>query len=460
MLNALTPALVIAASLITPLFVAAPLREWTLNAGLLFAISAYAGLRLAVIGSDGRGRTMQFFFWVYAYFFLGLAPLAQITEGIWPWPSTVSTQTGEMASVIIVAALLAYETGRMYCERRPPTVGWAQTPRVLSPKRMLVVLPVAALVSIGQIIRIGPSTLLADRESFSNLLAAGAGADARATAGLTVAALISASFASAYLIVLAKRNKVIHGWALTSVFLVTLALFASNPNSSARYVTTSVWVGILMALLWPLTRKAFLCLALAVTGGLLVIFPLLNVFRREGGRATTSDSLNGTLIQGDYDSFQQIANTVDHVSEHGHTYGHQFLSALLFFVPRSLWPEKGLDTGALVGASRGYYFTNLSAPLPAEMYIDGGLFLVVLAFLVLGAFTVWAERQAQKPITERGFVGLMVPMVSVYQVIILRGSLLQSMGQIMSVMLIVWLCTAKPTVPDIRHPLRHNLAVA
>lgn len=457
MLNALTPAFVIAVSLITPFLVASGLTEWTTNSVMLFTISAYSGFRLAVIGVDGRGRTMQFFFWVYAYFFLGLAPLAQVSEGVWPWPSTVSTSTGAKASIIIISALISYEVGRLYWERRRSETRDARTPRVLSPKRMALVLPVAALISIGQIMRIGPSTLLANRESFGNLVAAAGGADARAAAGLTTAALISASFATAYLIVLAKRNQVIRGWALTSVFLVALALFASNPMSSARYVTTSVWVGVLMALLWPLTRKAFLGLALAVAGGLLVIFPLLNVFRREGGRATTADTLNGTLVQGDYDSFQQIANTVDYVSANGHSYGHQFISAVLFFVPRSFWPGKGHDTGQIVAAFQGYNFTNLSAPFPAEMYVDGGFFLVVLAFLAFGAFTVWAERQAQKPISERGFIGLIVPMFSVYQVIILRGSLLQAMGQIMAAMLIVWLCTAKSNNDAVRAPLQRRL---
>ncbi|PNH85229.1 O-antigen polymerase [Arthrobacter sp. AFG20] len=442
LLDLIAPVLIVLTGFLTPILISSSIDTWSTWVVIVLIVAMYAGCRLSLLAVNGRGRTVQLFFWIYIYFFAGLAPLAQIGEDTWPWPSDVSESAGSTAAMVLVVTLAGYEAGRFVQSRRPVPES-VRAPRELSSRRMALVIPVAVALCLAQVLRIGPETLLSSRESIGTLIAATGGADARASAGLSSAALISASFVPAYLMITAKRNRIIKGWGLTSLVVICLALFASNPAASARYVTISVWVGLLLAMLWPLTRRTFFTLALGVVLGLLVLFPALNVFRREGARSTASDSLTGTLVQGDYDSFQQIANTVDYVTVHGHTWGHQVLSALLFWVPRSFWSDKGFDTGQIVAQDKGYDFTNLSAPLPAEMYIDGGFVLVATFFVFYGAVTVWAERQAQLPLRERGFMGLLVPVFSVYQVIMLRGSLLQSMGQIMVVALILWLCTKR-----------------
>ena len=74
-----------------------------------------------------------------------------------------------------------------------------------------------------------------------------------------------------------------------------------------------------------------------------------------------------------------------YVEEFGISWGNQLLGAILFFVPRSIWPSKPLGTGhtAIVALDQ-HYFSNVSAPLIAEGYVNFGIVGVVLFALAAG----------------------------------------------------------------------------
>lgn len=99
-----------------------------------------------------------------------------------------------------------------------------------------------------------------------------------------------------------------------------------------------------------------------------------------GGVSNTFNTLN-------YDAFANIMASVDYVSVYGHSYGHQLLNALLFFVPRSIWEGKPNSTGIVVGEhlidNYGFHYSNLSNPLVSEGYINFGVFGVILGAIVL-----------------------------------------------------------------------------
>lgn len=88
-----------------------------------------------------------------------------------------------------------------------------------------------------------------------------------------------------------------------------------------------------------------------------------------------------------YDAFSNIMVTLDYVGKHGFSYGYQLLSALLFFIPRSLWEAKPNSTGKLVGEylidDYGFNFSNLSNPLVSEGFINFGLFGVIAGGVLL-----------------------------------------------------------------------------
>ena len=80
--------------------------------------------------------------------------------------------------------------------------------------------------------------------------------------------------------------------------------------------------------------------------------------------------------------------------------------------------------------------------MPAEFYVTGGLFAVALGGLLIG----WGWTRMDRHLVlygPAGFVGLLVPVLAVYQFILLRGSLLQATGRLVVIMGLLWFATSK-----------------
>jgi hypothetical protein len=182
--------------------------------------------------------------------------------------------------------------------------------------------------------------------------------------------------------------------------------------------------------------------------GFTLVFPLLDIFRRSlDGSLRVVSPLN-SLLSGDYDAFFEINNAVNYVDHLGITWGNQALGVLLFWVPRSIWPTKPVDTGVLLATFRGYGFTNISAPLPAEMFINGGWPVLVVGMIAFGfALGRW-DVAIERRLTSAGILPILGCVIPFYLLIVLRGSLLQSMA-FLSVVLVATLFVSQR--PHERH---------
>ena len=121
--------------------------------------------------------------------------------------------------------------------------------------------------------------------------------------------------------------------------------------------------------------------------GAFVAMPVLDGLTRARSGIGSIDlsSLYAKYFQsGDFDGLQSINNAVVYVGEHGVANGIQLLSAVLFFVPRSLWLGKAQPTGTVAADFAGYGFTNVSMPLPSEFYFDFGFLGVIIGGAAVG----------------------------------------------------------------------------
>ena len=128
-------------------------------------------------------------------------------------------------------------------------------------------------------------------------------------------------------------------------------------------------------------------LSLAFVFGALVALPVLDHFTRQGGTLATLDpsKLSTTYFAtGDFDGFQSVNNAVVYVDRFGWQYGLQILSAFLFFVPRAIWSSKAEPTGTITSEAAGYTFTNVSQPLPSELFVDFGWIGMIVGAIALG----------------------------------------------------------------------------
>jgi hypothetical protein len=132
------------------------------------------------------------------------------------------------------------------------------------------------------------------------------------------------------------------------------------------------------------------------------------------------------LISPDYDAFGQLANGYLAVERGGIIPGRQLLGVILFAVPRKIWDDKPVDSGILLANVRGYSFTNLSAPLWIEFYLNGGWTLLILGMFGLGWWLHRMDTRIERQFNTAGMPALLSCVLPFYMMILLRGSLLQA----------------------------------
>ncbi|WP_375500610.1 O-antigen polymerase [uncultured Jatrophihabitans sp.] len=425
--------------------------EW-----LIFATAAYSGIRLSTVVLARTPQPTKTFTWIFFYFVLGLAPLNQYERGVWPlYPPPASPVYVTQAAVMVACFVVFVDVGmallRAIAIRRPLQ---DREPRyVLAPGRLRFVLPLAILGAIYAFGHIGGgSALFTSRLSRAQSLAANT-----STSIAFLSALLTVPvFICAYVLLVARRTGAVHGRRFLAVGLVLLSVILTNPYSSSRFTLLTVYVSLLFAARWPLTRRLLTKLVALTVVGLFILFPLLNVFRTNQRTQSTTGAITKQLSGGDFDSFQQIVNNVDYVDAKGFQMGREELSAVLFFVPHSVWPGRAKDTGTRVAEYKGYAFTNLSDPLPAEAYVDGGPVWVVVIAVAYGALVERMEGYGRRFAMSPGWWQLFAPVFSIYQLSVLRGSLLQSTGILVAIGLMLRVCVK----PRIRQSGNHDTGVA
>ena len=398
-----------------------------------WALTAAVGLRYAWLVAEGRRRLFEVVFWLFAYVFLGLAPLVQMRSGVYPGttPDIDLTLNG-MSMVVIVVGCAAFAVGGSIA-------GLMTRPQVRRP----LLVDVGPRASRVRLLAMGALLFSAYYRSQVGLGTVFSSTSARSVAQSTVwpippvSAVVAAAatlplvvaFAALVQLRRAQRARGRSGpWLLLVLVAVAIGVLV-NPISNPRYVAGTAALSVFVALGAVATDRRMRSFAVVLAVGLVLVFPYADIARYAG--QTGSGKTGGpaeVLSSPDFDAFDQINNALVYVEEEEPAPGRQLLGAALFFVPRSLWPGKPEDTGIVLAEFRDYTVTNLSAPLWAEAYVNGGwVGLAALMGLVGVAVRRFDERvDAVRPRPRSpGVVATTIPF---YAIIMLRGSLLQSMA--------------------------------
>lgn len=174
------------------------------------------------------------------------------------------------------------------------------------------------------------------------------------------------------------------------------------------------------------TAKARTALSLLFVFGAVIAMPIADGLVR-GGQSISDlaspEILNRYFETGDYDGLQSLNNAVIYRQESGLQHGRQLAASILFFVPRSVWPDKAVPTGQAAAEMAGFSFTNVSMPLPGEFFADFG-YVGVIVGTILFAWAIsmvdrWINRRWTSHPEARYIAGAFVG----YSTIVLRGSL-------------------------------------
>lgn len=418
-------------------------------------VIGYAALRLACLAASGEACIVTITFWVFVYVFLGLCPLLQLACGAFPLGGGYEETLLLRSALVVVAGIAAFEVGQRFA---PAWLGAAAVPGVLRRRLHRPTIVVAGLVAAGiaavLLQRLGGlEALFLPRVERHQLLSGQFGSAELLILNHLVRAPVFAVLIAALVVwSWARRGRTGAGWKAMCAGLLLATLLINNPISTPRLIVGTIALSLFFVLPWKRIHAALA--AYGLVAGLILVFPLADAFRvtldAKPGDQWEAASPARTLARSmDFDAFQAVANTVALVDREGVTGGAQVAGAVLFAVPRSLWPDKPLATGQLVGEKSGYAFTNLSAPLWTELYVDGGLLLVVAGFLAYGAGVRTLDRWYRW--SQRGggarVVSVLVPIYAGYQFFVLRGSLMPAVAYLTPIVLFALACSVPLRLP-------------
>lgn len=413
------------------------LVEWpvTFPAGLAVAVLVLSGVRFAWLLGLGERRLMELSLWTFTYVFLGLAPLVQIQTSRWPETAPrVFLAYLEPAMWVILVGTMSALVGVLAASRRPALAKPTRPSRVIEGR--VTLLGVVALAANAYLLyTIGQTSPLLSRTELREVEFAAFGDQSMTVliVGICTMPLLVA-FVALVQVNRQRRERglrVKHGLMLVTGLAV---LYSVNPISSPRYYTGTVLLAMAAALGAYATPARVRFSAVAFLAGLLLLFPLADSFRNAGPVDVEFQPLV-SLTTGDFDGLVQTMNTTRYVDLKGVTWGEQAAGVALFWVPRGWWEDKPIDTGGLVAQSAGYQFTNMSAPLWAEMFINGGWVLLAVGALTFGW---WVRRWDDRAVSSGAATSPLAMILPFYLVILLRGSLLQAMAYLAVLVAASW----------------------
>jgi hypothetical protein len=371
----------------------------------------------------GWTRLHEQVFWIFNFIWLGIAPLVQQLSGIRPLPFDVSSSDYKETGWLILISLLVYS---FFVELKFNVRKSSKRNRSKDDiKKLFFITYLSAFLSVIVITRIGPAVFLQSREEFNKALFQQGRIDNSQGAILTAVCCVPIFVCMIALqLQLLNKNELHLQKKLQQTFklILILNIFVNNPISQGRFWFCTVWGTLILIRFW---RKTHLIRYFPLLGIMfaLLIFPISDVFRYGNSTAKLNVSNPISMLQskGDFDSYEQISWGVKYVESEGFTKGSQILGATVFAIPRSLWPEKPRDTGIILGKAANFKNLSLSAPIWIEGYIDGG---IILMCVYLFLFAIAHARFRQLANLNPGYTIIFV----MYQLVILRGSLIQSMG--------------------------------
>ena len=207
-----------------------------------------------------------------------------------------------------------------------------------------------------------------------------------------------------------------------------LMVFVS-PVGIPRSLAGALYIPLLMMVFVPkyYSKYSVLCVILFAV---LFAAPVADVFRyiNHSNNVDLGENFNLEYVfSGHFDAFHNLTQVIelDYRSE-----GWQVVGVLLFSVPRALWEGKPLGTSFDFADFAGYEAHNISFTLPAEFYVDYGVYGIICGMFLVGLLyrqldLVLSKRQ------EPGSVASYVFAISHFELSVLglyliRGSVLSS----------------------------------
>lgn len=381
------------------------------------------------------------FLYVYLYANFGVGPIAQLITRQFPWQGDYSDSEIIFSYIVVAAGIAAFELASRILGR---TAESAQTSKLRNGETM----PKAIIFLAVGMGLVGPAIFFAlgyKDVVFQTRVEAGEAVGNQLGSSVWYQIVVKTMYCWPLLAgVLLMLTRVSHNAFKRMVQTVTasaflgFALLVGNPLSAPRYWFATAFVAAAAAIVYSHAPRLLKLFPIAIVFGYLIVFPLAAIYRdsysfdrfQQARGYGWRDNYRNAFLKGDFDSLQQLMNTVRVVESDGVQGGRQILGTFLFWVPREYWPDKPINTGEFVAQRVGYAYTNLSSPLWAEGYLDFHIFGTLGFLFIFGTILRKARERCETGGNGASVVKAFVLVFAPYSVFLLRGGLLSAFAYI------------------------------
>lgn len=387
--------------------------------------------------------------WCFCLFFFFFAPLVQYYYGQFPWIISRSDEILFKANELLLlwtgGVLFGQHTNKLnkkiQIQQSKNSLHTIKSTIDLSSniKRFLLV---AVTITMWRVMVIGIGNLMSRATSWHQL-------SSNSSIQLLLENIMQAAMYFSVIIVISlnTQNK---RYKLINILMVVLLLISYPPTGMARYAAAAIYLGLILTVLPKFRRKSWFIILFM--GAYMIILPFLNAFRYVSfenvdiGKVMvhTFDNFSITWIEGDYDAYVMFTLAIEYVKKNGITWMHQFLGAILFWIPRSIWPEKPIGSGAFMAGKLNWTFTNLSCPLPGEAILNLGILGIIIFSIMLGRMIImiddlyWNGNTANTRIID-----LLYPVLLIFFFFMCRGDMMSSVAYMASYFVVGYILIPK-----------------
>ncbi|MFN5211508.1 MAG: hypothetical protein ACK5SW_09740 [Brevundimonas sp.] len=402
---------------------------------LSLALAVSCGFLINTVRSPSH-NPVALMAWIYIVFLFIGPGLIHLNIDKFPFFSkNYSEQTALIGSILVLMFVILFGASSSIRPR-------VQSSPVKMPGDHNLFLTLAVIATLCATAAIG--VLVLGAPVFTRRIAAINEARGSGPVFLTLLAVTKASgfIAFAISVIMIKRQ---FSYLNLIVFCLTGAvfLFVNNPLATARFVFAGYLISLAFIAIRPTPLlKSILVLAAGIMQ--VTVFPFWDhLARGQRGSEFNFSPVSYISNTGDFDGFQSTLNVVDMVGEQGLEFGRQLASALLFFVPREFLDWKSRGTGVDAAAHAGYTFTNISAPAPAEFYVDFGFLGLAILSVVAGRTVAAFDRAYLQAGFEKDVYSILTPVLAAgYITIVMRGSLVAVLGPVCISLAMAAICAA------------------
>lgn len=224
--------------------------------------------------------------------------------------------------------------------------------------------------------------------------------------------------------------------------LLLLAVAFVAPTATPRFSALTLYLALTYAL-FPVIFSFRYLFSATLLLGVTVIFPILSRFRHFDPEKINLNINLSYLTGGALDTFQSLARVVHYETI---TNGTQLLGVLLFFVPRSVWPDKPVGSGMFTSYEHDLSWRNIAVNYFAEGYINFGVAGAIAFACILGWISGRLDGNIYKDAKDRPILYIFAVLFVGQIFFVLRGDLMSafaySIGLLASVMLVVGVAKA------------------